>query len=36
MSRVVVKFAQQFPNPVIVFEDLSGIRDAIKYGTYLS
>nr|WP_233510472.1 MULTISPECIES: hypothetical protein [unclassified Haloferax] len=25
MSRVVVEFAQQFPNPVIVFEDLSGI-----------
>jgi len=36
MSRVVVEFAQQFPNPVIVFEDLSGIRDAIKYGTYMN
>ena len=36
MSRVVVEFAQQFPNPVIVFEDLSGIRDAIKYGAYMN
>ena len=33
MSRVVVEFAQQFLNPVIVFEDLSEIRDAINYGT---
>ena len=36
LSRVVVEFAQQFSNPAIVFEDLSGIRDAIKYGTYMN
>ncbi|MCL9815365.1 transposase [Natronocalculus amylovorans] len=36
LSRVVVEFAQQFSNPVIVFEDLTGIRDAIKYGTYMN
>lgn len=36
MSRVVVEFASQFSNPVIVFEDLSGIRKAIEYGTYLN
>jgi putative transposase len=36
LSRAVVEFAEQFPNPVIVFEDMSGIRDEIKYGTYMN
>ena len=36
MSLAVVEFSEQFSNPVIVFEDLSGIRDAIEYGTYMN
>ena len=36
LSRAVVEFAEQFPNPVIAFEDMSGIRDEIKYGTYMN
>jgi len=29
-------FAEQFTNPVIVFEDMSGIRGEIKYGSYMN
>lgn len=36
MSRAVVEFADQFSNQVIVFEDLSGIREAMEYGTYMN
>ena len=36
LSRAVVAFAEQFSNPVIVLEDMSGIRDEIKYGTYVN
>jgi len=36
MARAVVEFAGQFSTPVIVFEDLSGIRKAMEYGTYLN
>jgi len=36
LSRAVVEFAEQFPNPVIVFEDMSGIRDEIKDGSYMN
>ncbi|OAQ53207.1 hypothetical protein HTG_06950 [Natrinema mahii] len=34
LSRAVVKFAEQFSNPVIVFEDMSGIRNEMQYGSY--
>nr|WP_240148858.1 IS200/IS605 family accessory protein TnpB-related protein [Halorubellus sp. JP-L1] len=34
LSRAVVEFAEQFSNPVIVFEDREGIRDEIEYGKY--
>ena len=30
LSRAVVEFAEQFSNPVIVFEDMEGIRDKIQ------
>jgi putative transposase len=33
LSRVVVEFAEQFTNPVIVFEDMSGIREEMQYGS---
>lgn len=36
LSRAVVEFAEQFSNPVIVFEDMSGIRKEIQYGTYMN
>ncbi len=36
LSLAVVEFAEQFPNPAIVFEDLSGIRKSIEYGTYMN
>jgi putative transposase len=36
LSRAVVEFAEQFSNPVIVFEDMSGIRDELQYGTYMN
>ncbi len=35
LSRAVVEFPERFSNPVIVFEGMSGIRDEIKYGTYM-
>ena len=31
-----MEFAEQFSNPVIVFEDMSGIRDEIEYGSYMN
>jgi putative transposase len=31
-----VKFAEQFSNPVIVFEDMSGIRNEMQYGSYMN
>ena len=36
LSRAVVEFAEQFPNPVIVFEDMEGIREEIQYGSYMN
>ncbi|MFA9504445.1 RNA-guided endonuclease TnpB family protein [Natrinema sp. H-ect1] len=36
LSRAVVKFAEQFSNPVIVFEDMSGIRNEMQYGSYMN
>ena len=36
LSRAVVKFAEQFSTPVIAFEDISGIREEINYGTYMN
>ena len=36
LSRAVVEFAEQFSNPVIVFEDMSGIREEMQYGTYMN
>ena len=31
-----MEFAEQFSNPVIVFEDMSGIREEMQYGTYMN
>nr|WP_233204229.1 IS200/IS605 family accessory protein TnpB-related protein [Halegenticoccus soli] len=31
-----MEFAEQFSNPVIVFEDMGGIRDEIQYGSYMN
>jgi Transposase and inactivated derivatives len=31
-----VEFADQFSNPVIVFEDMSGIREEMQYGSYMN
>ncbi|MFZ5639192.1 MAG: IS200/IS605 family accessory protein TnpB-related protein [Bacillota bacterium] len=28
VSKAIVEFARQFPNPVIKLEDLTGIRDS--------
>jgi len=36
LSRAVVEFLEQFSNPVVVFEDMSGIRNEIKYGSYMN
>jgi len=36
LSRAVVEFAELFSNPVIVFEDMSGIREEMKFGTYMN
>src|SRR6056297_1623019 len=36
LSRAVVEFAERFSNPVIVFEDMSGIREEMQYGTYMN
>ena len=36
VSRRVVDWAQQFENPVIVFEDLKDMRDDIDYGTRMN
>lgn len=35
-SRAVVEFAEQFTNPVIVFEDMNGIHDEMQYGPYMN
>ena len=36
LSRAVVEFADQFSNPVIVFEDMSGIREQMQYESYMN
>ncbi|WP_436926829.1 RNA-guided endonuclease TnpB family protein [Halosimplex amylolyticum] len=36
LSRAVVEFADQFPDPVIVFEDMEGIREEMQYGSYMN
>lgn len=36
VSRRVVKWVEQFDNPVIVFEDLKDIREDIEYGTRMN
>ena len=36
ISRTVNQFAKEFSDPMIVFEDMSGIRKSIKYGTYMN
>ena len=36
VSRRVVDWAEQFENPVIVFEDLKDMRDGIEYGTRMN
>ena len=36
VSRDVVRWVSQFENPVIVFEDLKDMRDAIDYGTRMN
>jgi len=32
ISRIVVEFAKQFPDPIIVIENLNGMRESINYG----
>nr|WP_254522288.1 IS200/IS605 family accessory protein TnpB-related protein [Natrinema caseinilyticum] len=34
LSYAVVEFSEQFSNPVIVFEDVEGIREEMQYGRY--
>jgi putative transposase len=36
LSRAIIAFAQQFDAPTIVFEDMSGIRDGMDYGTFMN
>ncbi|WP_136717360.1 RNA-guided endonuclease TnpB family protein [Halorientalis salina] len=36
VSRLVVEWSQRFDRPVIVFEDLKGMRDDIEYGTRMN
>ena len=36
VSRNIVEWAQQFEDPVIVFEDLKDMRDDINYGTRMN
>ena len=36
VSRHVVEWVSQFPNPTIVFEDLKDMRDSIDYGTRMN
>jgi len=36
VSREVIEWVSQFPNPVIVFEDLKDMRDSIDYGTRMN
>lgn len=36
VSRDIVEWAQQFENPVIIFEDLKDMRDDIEYGTRMN
>jgi len=36
VSRDVTKWVSQFNDPVIVFEDLKGMRDSIDYGTRMN
>jgi len=35
-SRKTVAYATQFPDPVIVMEDLGAIRESLDYGSYLN
>ncbi|SIS16509.1 putative transposase [Natronorubrum thiooxidans] len=36
LSKVIEHYVQWFPNPVVVFESLEGIRNDIDYGTYMN
>lgn len=36
ISATIVAFAEQFDDPAIVFEDMSGIRDGMDYGTFMN
>ncbi|MDY6775638.1 MAG: transposase, partial [Halobacteria archaeon] len=36
ISRAIVEFAQEFEKPLIVFEDMTDIRDSIEYGSYMN
>ena len=36
LSREIVEWAEQFENPVIVFENLKDMRDSIDYGTRMN
>ena len=35
-SRAVVEVAERLSNPIIVFEDMNGIRKETQYGTYMN
>lgn len=36
LSKVIEHYVQWFPNPVVVFESLEGIRNDIDYGSYMN
>ena len=36
ISKAVIEFAHEFDAPTIVFEDMSGIRDGMDYGTFMN
>lgn len=36
LSKVIECYAERFPNPVVVFEDMTGIRDSMAYGSYMN
>lgn len=36
LSAVVEAYVDRFPNPVVVFEDMEGIRSDIEYGSYMN
>jgi putative transposase len=36
LSKVVEHYVEWFPNPVVVFEKMTGIRNDMAYGTYMN